>query len=117
MRPVEEANSRSDTVEHPFNEGSGTAKIYSVRYNEVSLYRGSFSYILLLLGLRRSFGTRENFVISRFCCITEPRYSELILPVPWPFVLWRFVISRFFFIYFTIAGVKRIVRYTEDFFI
>ena len=25
------------------------------------------------------------------------------------------VISRFFFIYFTIAGVKKIVRYTEDF--
>ena len=117
MRPVEEANSRSDTVEHPFNEGLGTAKICSVRYNEVLLYRGSFSYILLLLGLRRSFVTRENFVISRFCCITEPRYSELILPVPWPFVLWRFVISRFFFIYFTITGVKRIVRYTEDFFI
>ena len=26
-----------------------------------------------------------------------------------------FVISRFFFIYFTITGVKKIVSYTEDF--
>ena len=36
-------------------KGQGTAKICSVRYNEVSLYGGSFSYVLLLLELRRSF--------------------------------------------------------------
>ena len=28
----------------------------------------------------------------------------------------HFVISRFFFIHFTITAVKKIVRYTEDFF-
>ena len=32
------------------------------------------------------------------------------------FSLQKFVISRFFFIYFTISGVKIIVRYTEDVF-
>ena len=41
---------------------------------------------------------------------TKPRYREQILPVPWPLI-----ISRFFFIYFTITDVKKIVRYTDDF--
>ena len=33
--------------------------------------------------------------------ITKPRYREHILPIPW-----SFVISRFFFSYFTITGEK-----------
>jgi len=31
------------------------------------------------------------------------------------FAITRFLLSRFFFIYFTITGAKKIVRYTEDF--
>ena len=42
---------------------------------EISLYRGSFSYILLLLELRRS------FVISRFHCILFFRYDPRELDV------------------------------------
>ena len=34
-----------------------------VRYNEVSLYRGSFPYILLSLGLKKTVRYVENFVI------------------------------------------------------
>ena len=43
-------------------------------------------------------------------CTVNPRYSEQIMPVPWPFV-----ISRLFPIYFCATGVKKIVRYTEGF--
>ena len=43
----------------------------------------------------------------------EPRYKEVlrqnVLAIP------RFVISRLFSIYFTITGVRKIVRYTQDF--
>ena len=72
----------------------GTGKF--VPYNEVSLYRGSFSYILLLLGQRKS------FVIPRTSLNRGSLYRG-------------FVISRFFFICFTMTGVMKIVRYTEDF--
>ena len=40
----------------------------------------------------------------------EPRYNQR--PRDWQNM---FVISRYFFIYFTIIGVRKIVRYTEVF--
>ena len=42
------------------DEGPRDWQNYFVRYNEVSLYRGSFSSILLLLGLRKSFIIRRT---------------------------------------------------------
>ena len=53
--------------------------------------------------------------MSRFYCITKPRYSEQICQSLGPSFYGGFVIWRFFFIYFTITGVKEIVRYTKDF--
>ena len=41
--------------------------------------------------------------------ITKPCYREHILPISW-----SFVISTFFCSYFTITGVKKIVRCTKD---
>ena len=48
-----------------------------------------------------------NFTLGLVDCV---RYKE-------GFVISRFVISRFYSIHFTVifAGLKRIVRYTEDF--
>ena len=44
----------------------------SVRYNEVLFYRGSFSYILLLLGQKISFVIqRTSLVKSTFHCISR----------------------------------------------
>ena len=39
-------------VEHRYNEGQWLANV--VHYNEVSLYRGSFPHVLLLMGERKS---------------------------------------------------------------
>ena len=39
--------------------------------------------------------------------ITKPRYSEQILPVPWPFVIWRFHCST------SPPGQKTTDQYTE----
>ena len=47
--------------------------------------------------------------------ITKRPYSEHILLVPWPFVLWRFHCIGFFSIHFTFTKAGNIVRYTEDF--
>ena len=51
-------------------------------------------------------------IYSWFRTTVEPRYNE------GPLRDCRqnsFSLSRFFFIYFTITGLKKIVRYTEDF--
>ena len=40
----------STTVEPRHNAGSRVSLAKFVRYNEVSIYRGPFSYVLLLLG-------------------------------------------------------------------
>ena len=42
--------SSSTTVEPRHNAGSRVSLTKFVRYNEVSIYRGPFSYVLLLLG-------------------------------------------------------------------
>ena len=42
-------------------EGQGLAR--SIRYNDVSLYRGSFPYILLLLGQKISFVIRRTTLV------------------------------------------------------
>ena len=39
-------------MEHRYNEGQWLKKVG--RYNEVSLYRGSFPHVLLLMGERKS---------------------------------------------------------------
>ena len=52
----------------------------------------------------------------------EPRYNETldcgehILSVSWPFVISTgSTVSRFFFIDFTITGIRKIVRYIDGF--
>ena len=42
--------SSSTTAEPRHNAGSRVSLAKFVRYNEVSIYRGPFSYVLLLLG-------------------------------------------------------------------
>ena len=78
------------TVEPRFNEG----------YNNVSLYRGSFSYILLLLG-------KENRPLNGGLRYIEVRYIEA--PLCNEVSLYRGSFPQF-----TISGIKKIVRYTED---
>jgi len=53
------------TVEPRYNEGAKGLTKY-VCYNEVSLYQGSFPYILQLLGQRIMFFIPMTFVIQMF---------------------------------------------------
>ena len=81
MKPAEDASSRSDTVQPPYNEGSrdwqNLLAITKFRY-----YGGSFSYILLLLGLRRSFvirGLRYIEVPLYLFFRYDPRELDVVL--------------------------------------
>ena len=49
--------------------------------------------------------------------VTKRPYSEHILLVPWPFVLWSFHCIGFFSIHFTFSKADNIVRYSEEDFI
>ena len=79
----------------PFISGSGWPgppylKAWSAADNKVSLYRVSFSYMLLLLGWRRSFVIPRTLLYRCSLyrgsfCMRQPRHSEQIVPVPWPF--------------------------------
>ena len=86
------------------------------------LKRGFARYKELLhrkvLGITNGFLYPSNSKIYE----KEPQYNETlgckehILSVSWPFVISTgSTVSRFFFIYFTITGIRKIVRYIEVF--
>ena len=63
------------------------------------------------MGVKKIVHCTDDFVISRFFFI----YFTFIGVKKIVLYIEDFVISRFFFTYFTIIGVKKIVLYIEDF--
>ena len=67
------------TVEPRHNKGPRDWQNYFIRCNEVSLYRGSFSSILLLLGERKSFVIRRTSLYRGFTLLPCKIHSHLKL--------------------------------------
>ena len=80
------------------------------RFDSFSRYEQCIDHIpYYLSGLSRAHFSRQPFSKQLYTTV-EPRVNEG--PRDWQNV---FAISRFFFIYLAMTGVKKIVRYTEDF--
>ena len=97
---------------------SGQRKVWSGSKTEsegLAIYVNNFLSLYALNGLYCPCASREKLKENKNTQDTvEPRYNEG--PRDWQNCSLRgFVISRFLFIYFTITGVKKIVRYNDDF--